>query len=428
MLSVLQDPMRRELALDDLQLGILSGPTFALFYAAVGLPVARLAERYHRPLILAICLVIWSVMTSLCGFAQGYASLLAYRVGVGIGEAGGNPTSHSMIGDYFGPARRAFALAIYSLGAPAGLLIGGLGVGAIASAWGWRAAFVVFGVPGIVLAVLTLALIPEPPRGWSELEMTDSDNKPASLMTVAARLLSREDFRYIAVGSALTVLGGYAINFFLASFLIRRFGLSLAEVGTLFGLIAGGAAAIGTLGGGLLVDRFARHDARNYMRLPALCVALAGPLYAAAFLSHSLVVTLLLLAPATVAIYVYFAPAFALTHAMVLPRMRATAAALLFLLINLVGLGIGPPLIGFISDRVSNNIMLERAGEPFRQSCTSTMATDALSNICKEASAQGIRWALATLSIVFVLAGVQFWLAGFCLRSDLSLQVRTASS
>ena len=167
-LSILLQSIKEDLGLSDLQLGLLSGTAFGLFYATLGIPIARLADRFSRKGVIAVCLALWSAMTALCGTASGFATLLLYRVGVGVGEAGGSPPAHSMISDYFPPERRASALGVFSLGVPLGILVGFLAGGWLDEALGWRLAFVVVGLPGVVLAVVVALTLREPPRGHSE--------------------------------------------------------------------------------------------------------------------------------------------------------------------------------------------------------------------------------------------------------------------
>jgi len=410
MLGVLQEPIRKELLLSDFQLGLLGGPTFALFYAVFALPLSRLAERYHRAVVLGLCLVAWSGMTMLCGVAQSYPQLLACRMGVGIGEAGGNPTSHSIITDYFAPAKRAIALAVYSVGAPAGAFLGAFGAGTIAGLWGWRVSFFLLGVPGINLAAVIMLTVREMPRGGRD-DHGDETGPLVPFVAVIRALLGRPDFRHLAIGASYIVIGGFAVNLFLGSFLIRCFGLPLGKVGAVMGLVTGAAAGIGTLLGGVLIDRFARDDARFYVWIPAGFAALAAPLHAMAFMSESVNSVVAFLGPGTIAVYIYFAPAFALTHHMVQPRMRATAAAFLFFIINLVGLGLGPPLVGYVSDILAHQTFFAATGSSFA-ACAASAGDPVLKSNCDTAIANGLRWTLAASSVTFLLAGIHFWFAG----------------
>jgi predicted MFS family arabinose efflux permease len=347
-LGVLQEPIKHAFGLSDWKLGLLGGPAFAVLYALTSLPIARLAERYSRSWIIATCLLVWSLMTALCGSAQSFIQLLLARIGVSIGEAGGNPASHSLIGDLFPPDRRARALSVYTLGAPAGAFLGASLAGWFAHLWDWRTAFLALGIVGVVLVIPVLMLIPAVPRGRFDAAPIAS---PPSTRVVVRTLLSNPAFRQFAAGAALVVLVGYGVAAFLPSFLIRVHHLGIAQVGLVAGLINGAAAGVGTLAGGFVADRFGVRNLSVYGRFPAAMMLLATPCFVAGFTVGALWQATILLMIATACIYTYIAPTFARLQSMVSTRMRATAASLLFLIINLIGLGLGPPLVGFIGDR-----------------------------------------------------------------------------
>jgi predicted MFS family arabinose efflux permease len=374
-LGVLQEPIKREFLLSDWQLGLLGGPAFAILYALTSVPVARLAERYNRSWIIGTCLLVWSIMTLLCGLAQSYVQLLLARIGVSIGEAGGNPASHSLIADLFPPERRARALAVYTLGAPAGAFLGATFAGWLTHLWDWRTAFLVLGIGGIVLVFPVLTLIPPVTRGD-----TGAAETPPSTLAVLRTLLGNPAFRQFAPGAALVVLVGYAIAAFLPSFFIRVHHLGMAEVGLIAGLVNGGAAALGTLLGGFAADRFGTRDVRIYGWLPAGMMLVATPCFVAGFMLDRIWPATILLMIATAGIYTYIAPTFARLQSMVDTRMRATAASVLFLIINLMGLGVGPPLVGLIADR------------------------------------HGIAVGLSCVSLLLVWASFHLWRAGICLQ------------
>jgi MFS family permease len=386
-LGILAEPIKNELGLSDGQLGLLSGLSFALFYTLLGIPIARLAERYSRSMIISISLIVWSGMTALCGVTASYAQLLLCRIGVGVGEAGGNPASHSLITDIFPAERRASALAIYSLGVPLGSLIGAVAGGAMTQLWGWRTAFLVVGPPGILLALLVMFTIREPARGQSDALKVSDEVPPLS--AVLRLLFGERVFVHLAAGAALVVLAGYSVALFMAPFFLRQFGLPIREVGLISGVVNGFAAGAGIVIGGFITDLAGKRDPRFYAWLPAVCVAMAGPLFARAFLQTAWLPAMLLLIPATTLIYTYFAPTFAVMHNMVEPRMRATAAAVLFLIINLVGMGLGPPIVGAASD-----LFAARLGS----------------------AAEGMRYALVGCGLVCLWAAVHFALAGAWLK------------
>jgi predicted MFS family arabinose efflux permease len=424
-LSVLQQPIKEELKLSDSQLGMLGGLAFAVLYSTLGIPIARLAERHSRKGIITASLVVWSAMTALCGYAQGYGSLFAFRVGVGIGEAGATPPAHSLIADYFPPQRRATALSIYSLGIPIGVLAGSALGGLIAQTYGWRPAFAIVGLPGLGLAVLTQFTLREPPRGHSEGGEAVGAAMP-SLMDVVRRLLSRRSFVHVAAGAALASFGGYGVGSFAAPYFIRNFGLTLAQAGIVMGLIAGAAAAVGTLGGGIVADRAAKRDKRWYVWIPAIGLAVATPMYVVGYQipDWKLAVAVLLVPP--MLHYSYLGPSFGVMHNLVSPRMRATATALLFLVINLIGLGLGPTLTGMASDFYARHHfdVLTGLSGGFASSCPGGRALAGapaqIASACHAASAFGVRWAIVTCAGSYGWAALHYWAAAKHLREDLA--------
>ena len=374
-------------------------------------------------MIITVALVIWSGMTALCGVAQGYASLFACRVGVGIGEAGASPPSHSLIADYFPPERRATALSIYSLGIPVGALLGSVIGGIVAQHYGWRSACLGVGLPGLALAVLTFLTIEEPARGLSDPGATEATAPP--FMAVVRRLGAKRSFLHVAAGASLAAFASYGIGAFSTPYFIRTFHLSLEEAGVVLGLLGGVSSAGGTLGGGLITDRLAPRDRRWYVWVPALGLALCAPMIMAGYIVPNLVVALLVLIPPPVLQYSFLGPSFGVMHNMVPPRMRATSTALLFLAINLVGLGFGPMLVGWVSDRFAGHVF---DGFPHQDGVFSALcpggvagggASATLTAQCQVASAVGLRWAIVACAFVFIWAALHYVLAARRLRDDL---------
>ncbi|WP_157219349.1 spinster family MFS transporter [Flavisphingomonas formosensis] len=410
-LGVLQEPIKRELALSDWQLGLLSGPVFAVLYALMSLPIARLAERYSRSRLIALCLFFWSLMTMVCGLCQSYAQLLVARIGVSIGEAGGNPASHSLIADLFPPSRRGRAISVYTFGVPVGAFLGAALSGWLAAQWGWRAAFLILGPAGFLLVLAVLRLIPNVPRGRFDEAPADPD--PPDVWTVLRTLGASAVFRRFAGGAALVVLVGYGAAAFVAPFLIRVHRLDLGEVGLISGLINGAAAGAGTLFGGFAADHFAQRDRRHYGWMPAVTMAIAAPCFTAGFLVGQLWLATALLMLGTACLYTYIAPTFAQVHAIAGPRMRATAAAVLFLIINLIGLGLGPPIIGSVSDYVAANSFDGAAPARFAALCK-----DMADSGCHEAAAAGITAGMLSLCPLLPVSALLFWLAGKAVGRD----------
>ena len=346
--STLGQAIKRDLQLTDLQLGLLGGLSFAVFYTALGIPIARLAERKSRVGIIAASLAVWSLMTAFCGMAQTFSQLLMARIGVGIGEAGATPAAQSLISDTVSPERRASALAVYSLGIPLGTLIGAAAGGWIAENLSWRVAFLIVGLPGVALALVVRFTLKEPPRGGSK---EAAEAPPPPLSALLKRLARRPSGLHMAAAASLASVAGYGIAYFIPPFLIRAHGLGLAQAGLLTGLIGGFPGAASLLAGGWLADRLGRRDPRAYALVPAAALLLSAPLCLLAFQAGDWRIAAAMLAVAALVQTAYLPPTFALAHNLVEPRMRASATALLFFFINLIGLGIGPTLVGGLSDR-----------------------------------------------------------------------------
>ncbi|HVP85945.1 MAG TPA: MFS transporter [Rhizomicrobium sp.] len=347
LLSILMEPIRKELHLSDTQLGVLSGFAFALFYATLGIPIARLADRHSRRNIIVVAMAIWSVMTAACGFAQGFISLLLPRIGVGIGEAGASPPAHSMLSDFYPPQKRAAALAIYSTGIPVGILLGLAGGGWLNQSFGWRTAFLVIGLPGVLLAGFFYLTAEEPVRGAQDGGAPDAMPGMAESLR---HLWGLETFRWVTLASALHAVCAYGVLQWNPSYLIRTFGLGTREVGLSLGLIIGVMGGLGTLFGGFVSDWLAKRDLRWYVFLPALSVALSIPFYFATFQAASATLALMLyVAPAFLA-NLFTGPSFATIQSLSPTRMRAMAASLYLFILNLIGLGFGPAAVGIASD------------------------------------------------------------------------------
>jgi predicted MFS family arabinose efflux permease len=348
LLAILQESIKEELLLSDSQLGLLTGFAFALFYVTAGIPIARWADRSNRRNIVSLSLFIWSFMTAISGLVQSYTHLLLARIGVGIGEAGGSPPSHSMISDIFPPQQRASALGFYSTGVNIGILFGFLLGGWINEFFGWRMAFMVVGIPGILLAVLVRFTLAEPIRGIADKQQVVADQAP--FPDVLSLLWSRRSFRHMALGAALNAFCGYSIANWTASFMIRSHGMNTGELGTWLAMIIGVGGALGVFFGGVAADRLGPRDMRWYMWLPALCGLFCLPFMAAVYLAEGPYTALLFSIVPGVFFNVYLGCTLATTHALVGLRMRATASAILFLVINIIGLGAGPWSIGLLSD------------------------------------------------------------------------------
>ncbi len=347
-LVILQEPIKNEMGLSDSQLGLLSGFSFAVMYVLAGLPIAFWADRSNRRNIIAVALTVWSGMTALSGLAQNYSQLLLARIGVGIGEAGGSPPAHSMISDYYPPHQRGTALAIYSTGVHLGILLGFIVGGFVSQAYGWRVAFMSVGLPGVLFAVVFALTVREPQRGRWETG-TAASYKP-DMRTTLKLLSSYRSFWYLAAGTGLTAFAGYGNGNFAPSFLIRNHGFSVAEVGVVLAILGGGGGLVGTFLGGFLSDRLAVGDRRWYLWLPAIAGCLSVPLGFPYLLLDNTAVVLVSLFLVTISLNTYLGPCLAISHGLVPPAMRALTSAVLFLVLNTIGLGLGPLTVGVLSD------------------------------------------------------------------------------
>ncbi len=348
LLAILQESIKADLELSDGQLGLLTGFAFAVFYVTAGIPIARWADRSNRRNIVALSLFIWSFMTALSGFVQNFVQLLAARIGVGVGEAGGSPPSHAIISDIFGPNERASAIGFYSMGVSIGILFGFLAGGWLNEFFGWRVAFMVVGIPGLVLAIIVRFTVTEPRRGLSEQRQESDVVVP--LRDVLGLLWSRRSFRHMALGAGLNAFAGYSTSNWIASFMIRTHDMSTGELGTWLSLTIGLGGAVGVFCGGLLADRMGRQDKRWYLWLPSLAGFICVPFMLGIYLVPNAYAALLLGIAPGILFNVYLGNIIATTHGLVGLRMRALSSAILFLIINIIGLGLGPWSTGMLSD------------------------------------------------------------------------------
>ncbi|MFP6792428.1 MAG: MFS transporter [Pseudomonadales bacterium] len=355
-LAILAPAIRDELLLSDTQIGALSGVAFGIFYATLGIPIARLADRYSRVSIIAICLSIWSLMTAFSGLATNFIQLLIARIGVGIGEAGGSPPSHSLLADYFAPGKRATALGIYALGVPVGILFGNLAGGWIGEIFGWRQAFFLVGIPGVILAIILKLTVKEPPRGYSEEKPADTSTVP--FRTVLKTMWGFKSFKYISLGAGTQAFVGYGAIAWMPSFLVRAHDLSIGEVGTALGLIIGFFGGIGTLLSGVIGDKLGAKNVKYYMLVPAYGFLIAVPAGAAVFLVDELYLVLAIYTIPVFLINLYTGPTFAMTQSLAPLAMRAAASALLLFIINIIGLVFGPTTVGIISDLLQSSMQM----------------------------------------------------------------------
>jgi MFS family permease len=345
--------IKKEFGASDFQLGMLSGIPFALFYSFLGIPIAALADRWHRVNVLALAVATWSGMTALCGMAVNFPMLFVARVGTAIGEAGGSPPSHSLISDYFPRSWRGTAFSFYALAVPVGTALGAFMGGWGNQNLGWRNTFILVGLPGILLAFLVRLTVREPPRGMADglSAAQAAATRAPGLMEVLAYLWARPSFRHLSLAAALHSVVWYSSGAFNNAFLQRSHALSPYEAGvwiSILSLIAG----IGTFLGGFACDRLSTryNDRRFYLWVPGVATLLCVPFQFLAYLSPSLNTALASFVGLMFMAAVFFGPSFAMTQSLATVRMRSVATSLLLFIQTLIGNGLGPSTTGFISD------------------------------------------------------------------------------
>ncbi len=404
--TILAEPIKRDLGIADWQLGLMTGTAFAIFYCTLGIPIARLAERRNRPWIISLSLAAWSGFTALCGLAQNFWQLVLARIGVGVGEAGCTPPAHSLIADYTPKEQRASAMAIYSMGNPVGALIGVVTGGLIADAFGWRTAFLVVGLPGILLAIVAALTLIEPRMKRAAAAAREAAQAPQHSFGDAMRVLRKKrTFWYMAFGVSIVAFVGYGHAPFGASFFLRvhgaeieqlaaQFGLGpIGFVGLSLGLILGIAAGVGVYIGGIIADRYGARDLRAYMGIPGIAVLASVPIYTIALLMPTFLPVLPILAVNSVLVSLWQGPVYATVQNIAPVHMRATAASIFLFIANLIGLGLGPLAVGLASDILAGPFGL--------------------------GSAEGVRWALIGSQFLAIPAFVCFWLARRTIREEM---------
>ena len=387
-LGILVEPIKRDLGVSDTFMGLLTGLAFAVFYTLMGIPIARIADRANRRNLIAVALAIWSTFTALQGVAQNAWQLMVFRIGVGVGEAGCSPPSHSIIADYYPQNRRASALGIYSLGIPVGILFGFLVGGWMEQYFGWRWAFFVVGLPGLLLALVVRFTVKEPPRGLSDQRMTEVAQP--SVFSVVKYLLARRSFIHMAVGGGLAAFSGYGLITFAAAFFARTHGMSSGELGTYLGLIFGIPGGIGIALGGRLADHFGEKDTRWFLWVVAVALAVLVPFGVMVFVvNDGLTAMACLVLPVMLGNF-YQATTFAQTQTLVGLNMRSVASAILLFTLNIIGLALGPSAVGILSDMLAP-----------------TYGDDSL------------RWALMICGFGNLWAAFHYWCAGTHFPGDL---------
>lgn len=413
-LNTVGQAIKDDLHISDLQLGLLGGIAFSLLYGILGVPIARLSERRNRVRIISIAVAVWSAMTVLCGFASTFGHLLLARIGVGIGEAGANAPTQSLLADYYPPHKRATIVSILGLATPIGIVIGGIGGAYAAEIFGWRSAFLLVGFPGLLLAIVAWFTIREPVRGASEGKPQTSVDVPP-LMDVVRHLAASKGFRHILIAAVITNFIGFSVVSFEHPFFVRAFKLSYTEAAFAFAAMNSISVTGGYLIGGMLTDKLILRDLRYYGWLPGICMFVAAPLYAFGFLQTNWTFAIILLTLPGLFSATYFAPTYAITQNLVGPRMRASAVALVSLALNLVGMAFGPVVTGALSDMFAARHF---GAADYLGQCST--ALPALAQSCAEASTYGIRMALVAVVMLFFWSGTHFLLSASHLKRELA--------
>jgi MFS family permease len=386
--NAVAEPLRREFGLSLFQVGILSGLSFALLYSGLGLPFARLAERFNRVRIIAAATLVWSLMTVLCGTATSYIHLALMRLGVGVGEAGFMAPASSLLGDRFPKERRAFVTSMMMLGVPFGALLGAMSGGIIAQNLGWRWAFIIMGLPGILIALLVWTTVREPQRGTQDAH-AGTDIPP--FWTVFRQCFANRTFVHVLMGGLLGGFGLHGLGGFLGVYFNRVHGLPYSTAGMIYGLQTFASVGGGLLISGFLANRLGKRSLRWNSLLPAIGMSLCVPIYIVAFSVSDLTVAVTLIITAGICLVMHYGPSVAIVQNLATPRTRATTIAVYQLCVNVVSMGLGPMLIGLVGDVFSAQLTPELGKE--------------------QALGTGLRYALMASTVFYAWGAIHYFLA-----------------
>ena len=385
-MGILGQPIKESLLISDTQLGLLTGIMFAVFYATLGMPMAMWADRNNRRNLISFSVFLWSLMTALCAAATNFMQLLLLRIGVGVGEAGSNPPSHSMIADLYPPEKRSTAMAIFGTGINWGILIGFLVGGWINEWYGWRTAFVVVGLPGILLALLVRYTVKEPPRGYSE--SLKQEVAAPGFWEVVGFIWRSSVLRHIVAAGALVSFAGYASVIWVPIYLVRIHGMGTGEVGSYLALLIGVGGAIGIYLGGRIADFMSARRGEQWLPwVVALSSLISLPMLYLTFMAPTPMTAIAAYVLPAMLGTLYVAPGFALIQNSTPLEMRSVAAAINLFITNIVGLGLGPFTVWFFSDFFSQSY-----GE------------------------DGLRWGLATTIIILLWGVFHYWRCGVMIK------------
>ena len=458
LLSVVARPLKAELGISDTAFGLLTGFGFALLYTIVGIPLARIAERRNRVMIIAICVALWSLMTALCGLATevtmlgitigGFWVLLACRVGVGIGEAGCTPPANSLIADYYPPKKRSSAMGYYAMGVTLGTLGANLVAGPIADNFGWRYAFFILGIPGIVVGLLLYFTVKEPPRGYSEPGGAKKNVARASFSEAFKELFAKPSYWWMVAGATMAAFCGYAISAFQSLYIQRAFDLTAGQASVWFNVPAYAGGAVGTFMLGYIASKMKSASAVAWLSAGGLILCV--PFFGFAFTTSGMVFCVIGLALGNAIKYGYLAAQYSIAAGVVSTQVRATSTAIMLFVVNLLGYGLGPPAAGIVSDLVfapaldeagyaetldrsmcdaaeRSVIFANRAAEtPLTEAEVDGVLAGLASPIdraqfefCKEHNQSSTRMSMLFLTVLYALAGIFFALSARSLKRDM---------
>jgi predicted MFS family arabinose efflux permease len=450
--SILGGPIRAELGLDGFQFGLLSGLAFAFVYTFLGIPIARYSDRFtsNRVGVISVSLAVWSGFTALCGLAANFWQLLAARIGVGVGEAGCTPPGHSLIADKVGPEKRASALAFYSMGVPIGTFLGFALGGLIAESLGWRWAFMLVGLPGVALAVVFWMTIKEP-RKLGLVAAPKSDAPKVSFGQALKQLAGIPSYWYACFAAAILAFVGYGQATFLPQFAGFAHTMPLGQIGVALGIVIGLGGAVGTFIGGAMADAAAKKDTRAYFSLPAVATIIGAPVFVAAMLypagargleggvMDGSFIMLGLLALGTLLGSIWYGPVYASIQGVVPPSLRASAVAIMLFIVNMIGLGFGPPVFGLVTDILAGDHFqsLAVSAQSFSEVCKPIFqqlqlgqppSDPAMVLPCSLANGEGLRWGILYASLAALFAVALFWLGRGKIRADLARQQQSVAA
>ena len=390
-LAILLQPIKEDLKISDTALGFLTGFAFALFYTFAGLPLARVADRWVRRSLIAISLAMWSIMTAVSGLARGFTDLALARIGVGIGEAGATPPAHSLIADYFPPEKRATAFAIYASGIYVGVGIGFFVGGWINDNYGWRTAFYVVGLPGVLMALLVRLTVREPLRGMSETRTTPT--KQYTIREVWRFFVAVPAGRNVSLAGAFHAFVGYGLGAWIPAFFVRLHGMTPGSLGRWLSWITATGGLVGAFAGGWIADRWARSNPRARPYIGMIGASLSIVPLVVTLLVTDTQLALLFLLPYNIFTTLWLGPTVAIIQELVPPSMRSMASAVFLFIVTIIGLGAGPQVVGILNDWIGTR--------------------------------EAIRYSLLSVAIMMnIIAAWFFWLTAKTLEQDMKAKRR----